>query len=145
MALVLITECSLRAAMADAEITAFDAAGAQGAHPNRAGALIRSTCDLVAGIVNASGKYPVLATGTDMVPAELVNPTVIWIRHAMLADLPDMSALEGSPRAKQYQTACDIFKAVREGDFYLSPYQSATGADGKIYAAGQPYQNWTNL
>ncbi len=145
MALALITECSLRAAMADAEITAFDSAGAQGAHPDRAGALIRSTCDLVAGIVNASGKYPVLPTGTDQVPEELVNPTVVWIRHAMLADLPDMSALEGSPRAKQYQTACDIFKAVREGDFYLSPYQSAEGAGAEVYAHGHPYQDWTQL
>ena len=40
----------------------------------------------------------------------------------MLADLPDMGDLEGSPRAKQYSTAGEIFRAVREGRFYLAPY-----------------------
>ena len=98
MALVQITENTLRAFLADAEITAFDSAGAEGDYPERAGALIRTTCNLVAGIVNSSGKYPILATGQDRVPEELEHPTLVWIRHAMLADLPDMGDLEGSPR-----------------------------------------------
>ena len=94
MALVQITENTLRAFLADAEIAAFDSAGAEGDSPERAGALIRTTCNLVAGIVNSSGKYPVLATGQDRVPEELEHPTLVWIRHAMLADLPDMGDLE---------------------------------------------------
>lgn len=55
MALVQITENTLRAFLADAEIAAFDSAGAEGDSPERAGALIRTTCNLVAGIVNSSG------------------------------------------------------------------------------------------
>ena len=136
MALVQITENTLRAFLADAEIAAFDSAGAEGDSPERAGALIRTTCNLVAGIVNSSGKYPVLATGQDRVPEELEHPTLVWIRHAMLADLPDMGDLEGSPRAKQYSTAGEIFRAVREGRFYLAPYDSES--DGaEVYGAGQ--------
>ena len=87
MALVQITENTLRAFLTDAEITAFDSAGSEGDSPERTGALIRTTCNLVAGIVNASGKYPVLKTGQGKVPEELEYPTLVWIRHAMLADL----------------------------------------------------------
>lgn len=144
MALVHITEGSLRAFLADAEITAFDSAGADGDSPERASALIRSTCNLVSGLINSSGKYPVLATGQDRVPDELELPTLVWIRHAMLSDLPDMGDLEGSPRAKQYGTASEIFRVVREGRFYLAPYDSE-GDGVEIYAAGQPYQNWCEL
>ena len=74
MALVQITENTLRAFLADAEITAFDSAGAEGDSPERAGALIRTTCNLVAGIVNASGKYPVLETGQGKVPGGTGTP-----------------------------------------------------------------------
>lgn len=144
MALVQITEKTLRAFLADAEIVAFDSAGSEGDSPERTGALIRTTCNLVAGIVNSSGKYPVLATGQDRVPEELEHPTLVWIRHAMLADLPDMGDLEGSPRAKQYSTASEIFRAVREGKFYLAPYDAES--DGvEVFGAGQPYQNWCEL
>lgn len=144
MALVQITEKTLRAFLADAEITAFDSAGSEGDAPERTSALIRTTCNLVAGIVNASGKYPVLKTGEDKVPEELEHPTFIWIRHAMLADLPDMGDLEGSPRAKQYSTASEIFRAVREGKFYLAPYDAEN--DGvEVFGAGEPYQNWCKL
>jgi hypothetical protein len=121
MALVQITENTLRAFLADAEIAAFDSAGAEGDSPERAGALIRTTCNLVAGIVNSSGKYPVLATGQDRVPEELEHPTLVWIRHAMLADLPDMGDLEGSPRAKQYSTAGEISGPFGRAGFILPP------------------------
>lgn len=144
MALVQITENTLRAFLADAEITAFDSAGAEGDSPERAAALIRTTCNLVAGIVNASGKYPVLETGQGKVPEELEHPTLVWIRHAMLADLPDMGDLEGSPRAKQYSTASEIFRAVRQGKFYLAPYDSESSGV-EVFGAGEPYQNWCEL
>lgn len=144
MALVQITEDTLRAFLADDEITSLDSAGAEGESPERTGALIRTTCNLVAGIVNTSRKYPILATGQDKVPEELEHPTLIWIRHAMLADLPDMGALEGSPRAKQYGTAGEIFRAVREGKFYLAPYDSE-GDGVEVFGAGEPYQNWCEL
>ena len=144
MALVQITENTLRAFLADAEITAFDSAGAEGDSPERAGALIRTTCNLVAGIVNASGKYPVLETGQGKVPEELEPPTLVWIRHSMLADLPDMGDLEGSPRAKQYSTASEIFRAVRQGKFYLAPYDSESSGV-EVFGSGEPYQNWCEL
>lgn len=144
MALVQITENTLRAFLTDTEITAFDSAGSEGDSPERAGALIRTTCNLVAGIVNASGKYPVLETGQGKVPEELEHPTLVWIRHAMLADLPDMGDLEGSPRAKQYSTASEIFRAVRQGKFYLAPYDSESSGV-EVFGAGEPYQNWCEL
>lgn len=144
MALVQITENTLRAFLTDAEITAFDSAGSEGDSTARTGALIRTTCNLVAGIVNASGKYSVLKAGQEKVPEELEHPTLVWIRHAMLADLPDMGDLEGTPRAKQYGTASEIFRAVREGKFYLAPYDSES--DGvEVFGAGEPYQNWCEL
>ena len=62
----------------------------------------------------------------------------------MLADLPDMGDLEGSPRAKQYSTASEIFRAVRQGKFYLAPYDSESSGV-EVFGAGEPYQNWCEL
>lgn len=144
MALTLITEDSLRSFLADREITAFDNGGAEGTLPDRVSALIKSTCNLIAGIVNASGKYPRLELNKCRVPAELELCALVWIRHALLSDLPDMSDLEGSPRSKQYSTASSILENVRRGDFFLSPY---TGGDeiSKVLSAGEPYENWCQL
>ncbi len=148
MALTLIDDCSLRAFLTDKELDAFDQYASEGAHPDRVGALILTNCDMVAGYVNASGRYPLLKPGTRKVPAELVHPTLALIRHSLMADMPNMSDLEGSLRAKEYDRACKLLDEVAAGKFALSPYgdepQEQT-ATVDVYVAGEPYQDWSNI
>lgn len=141
-----LNEEKIRAFLADAEITAFDNAGAQGTLPQRMQKLILSVCSMVSGYVNASGRYPYLQSGTPCVPEELEHSALVLIRHAMMADLPDMSSLEGGIRAREYNAALDVFKAVAEGNFYLSDYYAAgEQSSTEVLAAGHAPQPWASL
>lgn len=141
-----LTEEKIRAFLADAEITAFDNAGAEGTLPQRMQKLILSVCSMVSGYVNASGRYPYLQPGTPCVPEELEHCALVLVRHAMMADLPDMSSLEGGIRAREYNAALDVFKAVAEGNFYLSDYYtSGEQSTTEVLAAGREPQPWASL
>jgi hypothetical protein len=88
---------------------------------------ITAIADLVAGHVNASGRYPYLPTSTQLVPSELVSTALVLLRDSLLSTYPGANLatqLEGSTRAAATTRANATLQAVRDGLLELAPWQA---------------------
>lgn len=151
MSLTLITYDKLRQYLADGEIEAFDNAGADESLPlpDRVSGLIRKACNRVALYVNSSDSSGYMNLNQDAVPEELEDATLAIIRHMMLADLPDMGDMEGSPRSKAYDAAKYELRDVAKGILKLSPFENIGGSESeshkRVYSTSEKYLNWNIL
>lgn len=143
--LIEITEETLRSGMADSELSKLNKAATTDPPPQRISSIITQTCDKIAGYVNAYPPNPKLATGTNKVPAELVGAAVAIGRYFILANLPDMTDLEGSIRARTYSDAIRQLEDVARGTFHLEPWDDGMEDDHGIQSASDPYQNFSGI
>lgn len=115
--LVQITQATLSHHLQGAEL-ALIPADTQLAH-------ISEGCNQVAGYVNASGRYPWLASGKDHVPSELASATHTIIRDSLLATYPGANLateLEGQVRASQSTQAHALLNLVAKGELELASW-----------------------
>ena len=145
MSWVTLTTTEVREQLTDLEITVAEAAGEDDGTANaKLDGILRKIIEQVRGYVGACERnLPLGAAGT--IPSECEFATVVLIRHALAASVPDFDEAQGQDRRDEWREAIDFLKQVSRCEVAIVPSggDATTPAVGSVESAGSEVRNWS--